>query len=75
MTVRGLGQSLTEYCKNEKKLFKEAKRVQETIIELLEDWAPYIFTITSDNGKEFAEHKKISRKLLTEFFFAHPYSP
>jgi hypothetical protein len=30
---------------------KEAKVVQKTITELLEDWIPYILTMTSDNGK------------------------
>ncbi len=33
-----------------------------------------VHSITSDNGKEFAEHKKISKKLLADFFIAHPYS-
>ncbi len=31
-----------------------------------------VHSITSDNGTKFTEHKKISKKLLTEFFFAHP---
>ncbi len=32
-----------------------------------------LHTITSDNGKEFARHEKIARKLGVEFFFARPY--
>lgn len=52
---------------------KEAKIVQETITELLEDWIPYIFTITSDNGKEFAEHQSVAEKLYVDYYFAHPY--
>ena len=52
---------------------KEAKVVQETITELLEDWVPYIFTMTSDNGKEFAEHQSIAEKLYIDYYFAHPY--
>lgn len=32
-----------------------------------------LHTITSDNGKEFACHEKIARKLGVEFFFARPY--
>lgn len=31
-------------------------------------------TITSDNGKEFAEHKQISKILETDYYFCHPYS-
>jgi IS30 family transposase len=31
-------------------------------------------TITFDNGKEFAEHKQISKTLNANVYFAHPYS-
>ncbi len=30
--------------------------------------------MTSDNGEEFAEHKKIANKLNAKFYFAHPYA-
>jgi IS30 family transposase len=33
----------------------------------------FIHTITSDNGKEFANHKEISEELNIDFFFAKPY--
>lgn len=52
---------------------KQAKAVQETITTLLEDWIPYIYTITSDNGKEFAEHQTVAEKLYIDYYFAHPY--
>lgn len=52
---------------------KQAKVVQETITELLEDWVPYIFTMTSDNGKEFAEHQSVAEKSFIDYYFAHPY--
>ena len=32
------------------------------------------YTITFDNGKEFAEHKKIASELESDVYFAHPYS-
>ena len=32
-----------------------------------------VHTITSDNGKEFAGHRKIARNLEASFFFATPY--
>ncbi|MFT5600987.1 MAG: IS30 family transposase [Flavobacteriales bacterium] len=51
---------------------KEAKVVQEKITELLEDWVPYIFTITSDNGKEFTEHQRTAEKLYLDYYFAYP---
>jgi transposase, IS30 family len=33
-----------------------------------------VLTLTADNGKEFADHEQISRKLEADFYFAHPYS-
>ncbi len=33
-----------------------------------------VHTITADNGKEFADHKDITRALECDFYFAHPYS-
>jgi IS30 family transposase len=33
-----------------------------------------LFTITSDNGKEFAMHQKIATALEVDFYFANPYS-
>ncbi len=31
-------------------------------------------TITTDNGREFAQHQEIARSLGAAFYFAHPYS-
>ncbi|MDR0754760.1 MAG: IS30 family transposase [Prevotellaceae bacterium] len=33
-----------------------------------------VLSITSDNGSEFYEHKKIDKLLDTAFYFANPYS-
>jgi IS30 family transposase len=52
---------------------KEAREVQEKLIELLMDWKPILHTITSDNGKVFANHKKVSEILEITYFFANPY--
>jgi len=30
-------------------------------------------TVTADNGREFAGHKRIAQRLNIDFFFAHPY--
>jgi IS30 family transposase len=46
----------------------------KAICELL-PYKEYIHTITSDNGKEFALHEKISKYLEVDFYFAHPYKP
>lgn len=52
---------------------KEAQAVYEATIDLLKDLKPYIHTITSDNGKEFALHDQIRKELCVDFFFARPY--
>jgi IS30 family transposase len=40
----------------------------QAAIELLENWKPYLFTITSDNGKEFAMHQEIATVLEVLYF-------
>ena len=52
---------------------KSSFDIENATICLLKDWMPLIHTITSDNGKEFAQHKSISEKLYLDFYFAKPY--
>jgi len=52
---------------------REASEVGTAMKELLEDWIPYIKTITSDNGKEFAQHKDVAASCQVDFYFANPY--
>jgi IS30 family transposase len=52
----------------------KSELVKQAAIELLENWKPYLFTITSDNGKEFAMHQEIATVLEVDFFANH-YSP
>lgn len=52
---------------------KEATEIEQKTIELLKDWKPIIFTITSDNGKEFANHTAIAKSLNIDYYFAKPY--
>lgn len=52
---------------------KEASVIEAKTIELLQDWKPLIKTITSDNGKEFANHKSIAETLEIDYYFAKPY--
>lgn len=44
------------------------------MIDLLQPFAEHSHTITGDNGKDFAEHERISHELKTYFFFAHPFA-
>ncbi len=52
---------------------KDAESVARVTIYLLTDWTPYLHTITSDNGKEFANHQQIADSLMIDFYFANPY--
>lgn len=53
---------------------KTAAKVSEATIAGLKSCPGSVFTITADNGSEFAYHENISKELNTEFYFAHPYS-
>ena len=44
------------------------------IVELLTPYINHIHTLTTDNGKEFAYHEQIAKKLDTKVYFANPYS-
>ena len=52
----------------------ERPAVADAIIKLLTPFSDHVLTMTSDNGKEFTEHKKITSKLNARFYFAHPYA-
>ena len=49
------------------------EEVEKATIALLSPCKDWIKTITSDNGKEFANHETIAAKLDIEFYFANPY--
>jgi IS30 family transposase len=53
---------------------KTAQAVGDAVIELLNSLPARVRTITSDNGREFADHERIARELRTDVYFAHPYS-
>ena len=53
---------------------RDAELVKTTLSDMLEQIKPYIKSITSDNGKEFAKHQDIADQYC-DFFFANPYSP
>lgn len=52
---------------------KESALVAQAAIDALRHWKPLLHTATSDNGKEFADHQLIARKLKLDFYFAKPY--
>ena len=52
---------------------KKAEEVSRAIVEQLQDWMPYLHTMTADNGKEFAEHLFVAEELNIDHYFAKPY--
>ena len=53
---------------------KTADLVTRAIIRLLRPVADRVHTMTSDNGKEFAQHETMAKALNADFYFAHPYA-
>lgn len=54
--------------------FKTAELVSQAMIAMLKPFLTCVHTLTTDNGREFAQHERIAKKLKADFFFAHPYS-
>ena len=54
--------------------FKTAQAVSDAMISLLTPFAACVHTLTTDNGKAFAQHERIAKQLGADFFFAHPYA-
>lgn len=52
---------------------KHAEVVTAATISLLKPYTDKTFTVTADNGKEFAGHEKITEALGADVYFAHPY--
>lgn len=53
---------------------KTAKEVHTATVAVLKPIRNALKTITNDNGKEFASHKKTARELNVKIYFSHPYS-
>lgn len=53
---------------------KAAEGVTQAVLKLLTPLSNQVHTLTSDNGKEFAQHEAIAEALDADFYFAHPYA-
>lgn len=53
---------------------RTAQAVQDRIHRLLLPVVDQVHTLTSDHGKEFANHEQIAELLQLKFYFAHPYA-
>ncbi|MGH8581871.1 MAG: IS30 family transposase [Gammaproteobacteria bacterium] len=69
-----LNERKSRYCLITRVAFKTAQAVADATIHLLKPFAACVHTLTTDNGKEFAQHERVARKLNAGFFFAHPYA-
>jgi IS30 family transposase len=52
---------------------KNAEEVAMKTAGVLSPYKNHLLTITANNGKEFALHRRISRLVKINFYFAHPY--
>jgi len=52
---------------------KTAEQVKDAAVKLLDPVKEAVYTITADNGKEFAAHQAIAAALKAAFYFARPY--
>ena len=82
-TVIGKGRKNAFVTMVERKtLFTVVKRIEskhadittDALISSMKPLQSHILTITLDNGKEFAQHEKIGKKLNADVYYAHPYS-
>ena len=52
---------------------KSAKKIEDALLKRLKPIKEFVYTLTADNGKEFANHQLVSRELEAGFYFARPY--
>ena len=53
---------------------RTAHSVRQQVCQLLLPVKNKVQTLTSDHGKEFADHEQIAQTLNLKFYFAHPYA-
>ena len=64
----------SRFCCLDKVKSKTKESVCDSVVDKLSNIGFDIFSVTSDNGTEFADHLVIAEKLKAEYFFADPYS-
>jgi transposase, IS30 family len=72
--ILSLTERKSKLCLLKKVEHNTAETVEHAIEELLRPLAAKVKTITSDNGREFANHQSIEKKLQATFYFAHPFA-
>lgn len=64
---------MSMFCILEPLPTKDATALADTAIAAFTPYKELMHTVTSDNGKEFADHARIAQKLNVGYYFAHPY--
>ena len=64
---------MSGFCILEPLATKDATDLAKIAINAFLPYKKLLHTITSDNGKEFAEHIRIADELKVGYYFAHPY--
>jgi len=54
---------------------RTSQAVRKQVCRMLLPVKNKVRTLTSDHGKEFADHEQIAQILELKFYFAHPYAP
>jgi len=72
--VLSLVERKSRFCLLQKVSNRSAETIAAAACRKLRSVKDKVLTITSDNGSEFAGHKKIALNLNADFFFADPYS-
>lgn len=70
LTINDRASGILKICKVAS---KKAEEITQAINKTLEEWIPFIHTITADNGKEFAGHQEVAEYLNIDYYFARPY--
>lgn len=52
---------------------KTAQEVEQALLNRLRPIKDFVLTLTSDNGKEFANHQRVGEVLQSGFYFSKPY--
>lgn len=53
---------------------KSSREIHTATLKALKPIKSVIETMTNDNGKEFADHKRTEKRLKAKIYFTHPYS-
>jgi IS30 family transposase len=53
---------------------KSANEIHQATLQVLRPIRKIVRSVTNDNGKEFAKHRRTEKRLQAKIYFTHPYS-